>query len=244
MIIYYGELIGTFFYIFIGLSIVFLTVFEKESIGKKMLIAIGWALAYFIPSIAFGEVSGPHLNPMITISLVAIRKFESRFMWGYMIMQIVGSVLGTLLFYVINRKKLKKIKQIQAIEVFCIQDEDRIKNFFNEFLASFFTVFSILSIAQVFGITVEIIYLYVIIIMFVVGIVFDYRTVSTNPIRYIFPQILYKLVFCKKNQTKKEINKSIFILQIVLHIAVPIIAAVLAALAYKYLPWDSAMLHK
>ena len=248
MIIYYGELIGTCMYIFIGLSIVFATVFEKESIGKKVVISLGWALSYFLPSIAFGEVSGPHLNPMITISLVTIKKFERRFMWGYMIMQIAGSILGLLLFNIINRDKLKKINKSQAMEIYSMIDEGIVKTIINEFLASFFTVFSILSIAQVFGISVEIIYIYVIAIMFVVGLVFDYRVVSTNPIRFICPHTFFMLFYeikqTKNQKGKKRSKKNNIAINYLIHIVIPIISAVLGAMAYNYLPWSSAMLHQ
>ena len=248
MIIYYGELIGTCMYIFVGLSIVFTVAFEKESILKKVLISLGWALAYFLPSIAFGEVSGPHLNPMITISLVTIKKFERRFMWGYMIMQVAGSILGLLLFNLVNRDKLKKINKNQAMEIYSIADEGIIKGIVSEFLASFFSIFSILSIAQVFGISVEIIYIYVILIMFVIGLVFDYRVVTTNPIRYICPHTYFMYFYVdkksKNSKTSKKINKNTVAINYLIHIVIPIISAVLGALAYKYLPWDSAMLHQ
>ena len=166
-------------------------------------------------------------------------------MWGYMIMQIVGSILGVLLFNIVNGDKLKKINKNQAMEIYSVIDEDILKSIVSEFVASFFTIFSILSIAQVFGISVEIIYIYVIIIMFVVGLVFDYRMVTTNPIRYICPHTFFMLFYTdKKNRNKKTNKKNGVIINYLIHILIPIIAAVLGALAYKNLPWDSAMLHQ
>ena len=109
MIIYYGELIGTIIYMFIGLSATLTAITSKKDkeLSKLLFISTGWALGYLLPSLTFGEVSGPHLNPMITISLVVIKKFEMRFMWGYMIMQCLGSIIGFLLFFVVNSDKIK-----------------------------------------------------------------------------------------------------------------------------------------
>lgn len=241
MIIYYGELIGTIIYMFIGLSATLVVATNKKvnEISKLMFISMGWAIGYLLPSLTFGEVSGPHLNPMITISLVAIKKFEMRFMWGYMIMQCLGSIIGFLLFFIVNYDKIKKTMDGDEVLPYIIvpYGDNLFFNIIREFLASFFTIFSILGIAQVYGIRTEIIYIYVFAIMLTIGMIFDYREVSTNPIRDIFIRIVYFV----KNKNKKTFMEKIYFLVV---IVVPILAAVLGALFYTYLPWDTFMPHE
>ncbi len=240
MIIYYGELIGTIIYMFIGLSATLVVSNSKKDneLSKLLFISLGWALGYLIPSLTFGEVSGPHLNPMITIALVAIKKFEIRFMWGYMIMQCLGSIIGFLLFFVVNYDRIKKNTDDEVASYIIVPYGNNL--FFNivrEFLASFLTIFSILGIAQVYGIRTEIIYIYVFAIMLIIGMIFDYREVSTNPIRDIFTRIIYFI----KSKNKKTFMEKIYFLVV---IVVPIFAAVLGALFYTHLPWDTFMPHE
>ena len=175
MIIYIGELVGTMMYMFLGLSINYIA-YTKETKGKLgtiIFISFGWAIAYFIPSIAFGDVSGPYLNPALVMAAVNSKLFEARFMWGYIIVEVVGCILGVLLFYGVNFENLKNITKEQKTDIFYTTPKSKniVFNIISEFVATFFIVFGIFSIGQVYGIKVEIVYLYVILIMALLGII-------------------------------------------------------------------------
>ena len=243
MIIYYAEFLGTFIFMFIGLSIttVAYSYYDEDELKALMLTSVGWALAYFLPSVAFGEASGPHLNPAITIALVVGGMFESLFMWGYMIMQAVGALFGTIFYYIIFHDKLVDIDLEKKTKCFCIipNHKNIVVNIICEFMATFMLVFGILSIAQVFGIRTEIIYIYVLLIMITIGLIFDYTSVALNPFRDLLPRILYLIL----PMGQKQKLKPGFIFYIIVTMLIPVIAAICGTLLYNYLPWDTKITH-
>ena len=61
-------------------------------------INVVFGLAIAIGIYAFGKVSGGHFNPAITIALWAVRKFPSRDVVPYIIAQLIGATIASLLF--------------------------------------------------------------------------------------------------------------------------------------------------
>ena len=244
MIIYYAEFIGTFMFMFIGLAITTMAYYHfSDNDGQALILtSLGWSLAYFLPCIAFGEASGPHLNPALTIALVIYGSFDSLFMWGYMIMQAVGSLFGIVFFYIIFYDKLVKIDDFEyKAKCFCVVPNHKniVVNVICEFMASFMFVFGILSIAQVFGIRTEIIYIYVLIIMITIGVIFDYTSVALNPFRDLLPRLLYMIL----PMGQKQKIKLSFVFYVIVTMIIPILGATAGALLYKFLPWDSKIAH-
>lgn len=62
--------------------------------------AIGMAFAIAIAGViyALGRVSGAHINPAVTIALWATRRFPSSEVIPYIVAQLIGASLGSLLF--------------------------------------------------------------------------------------------------------------------------------------------------
>lgn len=95
-----AEAVGT------GLLIVFGpgSVVAALALGKGALtypvlgfIAISFGLVIALVIYAFGSTSGAHINPAVTLSLAATRRFPWREVVPYVVAQLVGSVLGGLL---------------------------------------------------------------------------------------------------------------------------------------------------
>ncbi len=100
-----AEVIGTAILVFIGAGSVPLTVFLTGSnpFGSAELSTISFAFAFAIFAAVYsvGHISGAHINPAVTIALLATRKIDGRTAAYYVGAQLVGAVLGATLTYII-----------------------------------------------------------------------------------------------------------------------------------------------
>ncbi len=62
--------------------------------------AIGFAFAIAIAAMiyAFGRISGAHINPAVTIALLATKRFPAVDSVAYIVSQLIGGAIGSLLF--------------------------------------------------------------------------------------------------------------------------------------------------
>lgn len=96
---YISEFIGTFSMVFCGtgaMTINEVTNGEVTHVG----IAITWGLIVMAMIYAFGETSGAHFNPAVTIAFAYAKKFAWKEVPTYIIAQVLGAFLAsfTLLF--------------------------------------------------------------------------------------------------------------------------------------------------
>src|SRR5436190_13452576 len=100
-----AEAIGTAILVFIGAGSVPLTVFltGKNPFGSAELSTISFAFAFaiFAAVYAVGHISGAHINPAVTIALLATRKIDSRTAGIYIVAQLIGATFGAVLTYII-----------------------------------------------------------------------------------------------------------------------------------------------
>jgi glycerol uptake facilitator protein len=100
-----AEVIGTAILVFIGAGSVPLTLFltGKNPFGSAELSTISFAFAFAIFAAVYsvGHISGAHINPAVTIALLATRKIDSRTAGVYIVAQLVGATLGAVLTYII-----------------------------------------------------------------------------------------------------------------------------------------------
>jgi len=90
-----AELIGTFMLLFFGTGAIIAVEGGAEP-AQKVAIAFAFGLAILAAVYAFGHVSGAHLNPAVTIGLVASRRFPASAAPVYILAQLAGAVLGVL----------------------------------------------------------------------------------------------------------------------------------------------------
>ena len=93
-----AEAIGTAILVFIGAGSVPLTLFltGTNPFGSAELSTISFAFAFAIFAAVYsvGHISGCHINPAVTIALLATRKIDSTTAIGYIGAQLVGAFLG------------------------------------------------------------------------------------------------------------------------------------------------------
>jgi glycerol uptake facilitator protein len=100
-----AEMIGTMFLILLGTGVVANTILKgtKGNSGGWMVITTGWALAVFVGVVVAGPYSGAHLNPAVTLALAIAGKFAWNKVVLYIVAQIIGSILGAFLMWVVYR---------------------------------------------------------------------------------------------------------------------------------------------
>lgn len=67
-------------------------------LGDWFAIGMAFAIAIAVSIYAFGNISGAHLNPAVTLSLLAVKKFPACEVIPYIIAQCIGAAVGSLLF--------------------------------------------------------------------------------------------------------------------------------------------------
>ena len=91
---YLAELLGTFTLVFIG-SVALLAALATNA-PFVITVAFGFGLALLAGLYAFGEISGGHFNPAVSLAMFLSGRLELPTMIGYWIAQILGAVLGSL----------------------------------------------------------------------------------------------------------------------------------------------------
>ncbi|WP_456468432.1 MIP/aquaporin family protein [Archaeoglobus sp.] len=109
-----AEVVGTFILVFFGPGAAVITLMiangaEKPNefnigigalggLGDWLAVGMAFALAIAAAIYALGRISGAHINPAVTIALWSIGKFPGRDVVPYIVAQLIGATLGSLLF--------------------------------------------------------------------------------------------------------------------------------------------------
>lgn len=100
-----AELFGTFWLVFGGCgSAVLAAAFPDVGIGL-LGVAFAFGLTVLTMAYAIGHISGCHLNPAVTVGLVAGSRFKASEIIPYVIAQVVGGIVGAAVLYVIASGK-------------------------------------------------------------------------------------------------------------------------------------------
>jgi aquaporin Z len=91
---YTAEVIGTFILVFVGS----LTILNA---GEGLAIAFGFGIALLGGLYAFGEVSGGHFNPIVSLALFLDRRLSAADTLWYWIAQFIGAILASLLIWLV-----------------------------------------------------------------------------------------------------------------------------------------------
>jgi aquaporin Z len=88
-----AELIGTFSMVFCGCGAMTINEITGGSI-THVGVAITWGLIVMAMIYAFGEISGAHFNPAVTIAFAVAKKFNWSDVPKYILFQIIGAFIA------------------------------------------------------------------------------------------------------------------------------------------------------
>jgi aquaporin Z len=100
-----AEFIGTFWLVLGGCgSAVLAAAFPSVGIGLHG-VAVAFGLTVLTMAFAVGHISGCHLNPAVTVGLSVGKRFPASELIPYVIAQIVGAIVGAAILFVIASGK-------------------------------------------------------------------------------------------------------------------------------------------
>src|SRR3974390_2418178 len=100
-----AEFIGTFWVVFGGGGSAFLAA-AFPSLGIGFLgVALAFGLTVLTMAFAIGHISGCHLNPAVSLGLVAGKRFPASELLPYVVAQVLGGIAGSAVLYIIASGK-------------------------------------------------------------------------------------------------------------------------------------------
>jgi aquaporin Z len=96
-----AEFFGTFWLVFGGCgSAVLAAAFPNLGIGF-LGVALAFGLTVLTMAFAIGHISGCHLNPAVSVGLVAGKRFPASELAPYVVAQVIGGIAGAGVLYII-----------------------------------------------------------------------------------------------------------------------------------------------
>ena len=134
---YLSEAIGTYSMIFCGCGAMVINDYTAGVITHPG-VAISWGLIVMSMIYAFGDISGGHFNPAVTLGFAVAKKFSWREVPKYIFSQFTGAILAslTLLFLFPESDLGATIPSLEPLKVFII-----------ELLLSFFLMVVIINVS-------------------------------------------------------------------------------------------------
>ena len=152
MTVYLFELIGTAMLILLGNGVV-ANVLLKNTYGFNaglIVITFGWAIGVFVGVFISADASGAHLNPAVTLGLATAGKFSWQIVPGYILAQVLGAMMGSLLVWLTYKKHYDATEDPDALRsTFCTGPaiDKPLWNFITELIGTFVLVFGVFYIA-------------------------------------------------------------------------------------------------
>ncbi|RNA41258.1 aquaporin-3 [Brachionus plicatilis] len=149
-----AEAFGTFFFISFGLGSVAQYVFagRKSFLAVNLSFGLGLALAILV----VGRISGGHLNPAVSLSMLLLGRIKFLKFLVFMLGQFLGSFFAALMVFVVYYDNIASFKNgmhsITTAGIFATYPTDLFEaNLFNLFLDQFFS--TALFIITILGVT-------------------------------------------------------------------------------------------
>jgi len=229
--IFLWEMLGTAGLIVLGAGVVANVVLKKTlgNNGGWLLITFGWGFAVFVGA-SIAAPSGAHINPAVTLGLLAADKLDWADVPAYLLGQMVGAFLGAVLTWLAYKLQFDTHDEPQNTRgIFCTGPTvpNYTWNLVTEIIGTFVLVFWILLTPKS---NAALGYAAVSFVVVSIGASLGGPTgYAINPARDLGPRIAYAILPIK-GKGSPEWNYSW------VPVAGPIIGGVLAGLLYQILP--------
>jgi aquaporin NIP len=90
---YIAELLGTFMLIFVGIGSIIVDQHSNGTVGL-IGIAICWGVAVTALIYTFGNISGAHFNPAVTITFWMLKMMKGKDILPYLLCQLAGAFIA------------------------------------------------------------------------------------------------------------------------------------------------------
>jgi aquaporin Z len=91
---YVAELLGTFTLVFIGSISILAALAANQPL--VLVVSLGFGLALLAGLYAFGEISGGHFNPAVSLAMFLSGRLDAASFLRYVIAQLAGAILASL----------------------------------------------------------------------------------------------------------------------------------------------------
>ncbi len=86
-----AEFVGTFALVFVGAGA------GAIGVGGLVGVALAHGLVLMAVAAAYGQISGAHINPAVTIALWVGRQIKTAEAVGYIVVQVLGGIVGAMM---------------------------------------------------------------------------------------------------------------------------------------------------
>jgi glycerol uptake facilitator protein len=195
-----AEMIGTAILILLGDGVVANMVLRntKGSNSGWIVIAFGWGMAVFVGVLVASGASGAHLNPAVTLAMVAAGKLGWDKAPFYLAAQLLGACFGAFLVWLQYKSHFDITEDKDAkLAVFCTGPQIRspLSNIISEIIGTFVLVFAALDISSPQGGLGSLDALPVALVVLAIGLSLGGTTgYAINPARDFGPRLMHAIL--------------------------------------------------
>ncbi len=200
MVAYLSEFVGTLILVLLGDGVV-ANVVLKDTKGNNsgwIVITAGWGFAVALAAYSVGWLGGAHLNPAVTLGLASIGMFKWSMVVGYIIAQILGAFVGSVIMYFMYKDHFDRTEDpALKLAVFCTGPAIRSNgnNLFSEIIGTAMLLFGILALIRPEAGAGNIATMLVGLLVFGIGLSLGGTTgYAINPARDLGPRIAHAVL--------------------------------------------------